>query len=416
METASRQQTWPAVAAAVLVGTAAGVGGVLKAHHVPLAMNAPPFFGYWDVRLAPTALLPVAVAVLAWRVAPAVQRLPWGRLLGATYLLGLAWAVSLALTDGLAGLRRPLTVKGEYLGEVGRVPWDLTGFTSRIVTGTDRWATHVAGHPPGFVLLLKGLDAVGLSGPWPAAALCVLAGTSAAVAVLVTVRALVDERTARLAAPFLALVPAAVWIAVSADAFYLAVTAWGVALLALSRRCTPLALAGGSLVGASLFLTYGALPLGLLVLAVTARVRGLVVAAVGVALVVLAFALDGFWWFDGLHQTFIRVHAGAGGSRPYLYFLFADLAALAVAVGPATAVGLRALRGGDRLLVLVVPVAAGLLVADLSGTTRGEVERIWLLFVPWLVVATARLEHPRRWLAAQLVTGLVVQLGLRSAW
>ena len=398
------------------MGVAAAVGGILKAYDVPLALNAPPFFGRWDLRLSPAALLPVGVGVLAWRVAPALQRLPWRRLLAATYLLGLAWAVSLALTDGLAGLRQPLTGKGEYLSEVPRIRLDLAGFTGRIVSGSDRWATHVAGHPPGFVLLLKGLDTMGLSGPWPAAALCVLAGTSAAVAALITVRALVDERTARLAAPFLALVPAAVWIAVSADAVYLAVTAWGVTLLALSRRCTPLALAGGALIGTSLFLTYGALPLGLLVLAVTARVRGLLVAGLGVAVVVLVFALDGFWWVDGLHQTLIRVHAGAGGSRPYLYFLLADVAALAVAVGPATAVGLRALVRGDRLLVLVVPVALALLVADLSGTSRGEVERIWLPFVPWLVVATARLQHPRRWLAAQVATGVVVQLGLRSAW
>jgi hypothetical protein len=79
-------------------------------------------------------------------------------------------------------------------------------------------------------------------------------------------------------------------------------------------------------------------------------------------------------------------------------------------------VGLRSLVRGDRLWWVVAPVLAGVLVADLTGTTRGEVERVWLLFVPWLVVAAARVRHPRPWLAAQLATGLAVQLVLRSKW
>ena len=58
-----------------------------------------------------------------------------------------------------------------------------------------------------------------------------------------------------------------------------------------------------------------------------------------------------------------------------------------------------------------------MLAADLSGLSRGENERIWLLFVPWLLVATAGLtQHRRAWLAGQLAVALTLQLVLRSPW
>ncbi len=47
-----------------------------------------------------------------------------------------------------------------------------------------------------------------------------------------------DEATARLAAPFVAVAPTAIWIAVSADGYFAGVAAWGIALLALAVRQT----------------------------------------------------------------------------------------------------------------------------------------------------------------------------------
>ena len=446
MQTSRRAPLWPALAVGLLAAGTGVWGSHLDRH--TLQLDAPPFVGQWDLRLPARALVPVALGVGAVGMSPRLQRLPWPRLLGATWLLAVGWAVSLAAVDGVAGFTRPLLLRDDYLHDVPRVHAGfLRSFTDHVVSGPERWTTHVGGHPPGLLLLLKGFDAVGLGGAWPAAVLFVAAGTSAVVAVLLTVRALVDERSARACAPFLALAPAAVWVAVSADALFLGVTAWGVALLALRRP-----LLGGLVLGGSLLLTYGALPLGLLALVAARSRRAVAVAAGGVVAVVAAFAAAGFWWFDGLHQTYLRVHAGAGGYRPLQYFVVANLAALAVAAGPATAVGLRGLGRGDRrwwvvapvlvapggargggggpargggggggaraprLWWVVAPVLVGVLVADLSGATRGEVERVWLPFVPWLVVATARVVHPRPWLAAQVATGLVVQLVLRSKW
>ena len=67
---------------------------------------------------------------------------------------------------------------------------------------------------------------------------CLLVGSSAAAAIIVAVRALTDEHTARLAAPFVAVAPTAIWIAVSADGYFAGVAAWGLALLALAVRRT----------------------------------------------------------------------------------------------------------------------------------------------------------------------------------
>ena len=58
------------------------------------------------------------------------------------------------------------------------------------------------------------------------------------------------------------------------------------------------------------------------------------------------------------------------------------------------------------------------LAADLSQMSKGEVERIWLPFVPWLLVACAFL--PERWrrpgLAIQVVVALAVQHLLFTGW
>ncbi len=68
--------------------------------------------------------------------------------------------------------------------------------------------------------------------------------------------------------------------------------------------------------------------------------------------------------------------------------------------------------------MLVAGAAAAVVTADLSRMSKAEVERIWLPFVPWLLLSTALL--PERWrrpgLALQLVVALVVQHLLYTTW
>src|SRR5581483_3496633 len=94
----------------------------------------------------------------------------------------------------------------------------------------ESWTTHVAGHPPGALLVFVGLDRIGLPGGAPAALLCVVVGSTAVVAV--ALRALGADAAARTALPFGVLLPGAIWIGVSADGLFAGVLAWGVALLA----------------------------------------------------------------------------------------------------------------------------------------------------------------------------------------
>lgn len=397
--------------------------GVVVGQHLEdrdpfVLIGAPPLVGLRDVhlsgRLWPAVVLGVAAAAFGPGLA---ARLSWRALLPATGLLAGAWAVALAAADGWHALIAPLLSRYDPLAAAGRVGSPgafLRGFTTHLGT----YPTHVKGHPPGFVLLAAGLRSIGLGGATPLAVLCIGAGAAAAPLAMLAARELGAGALARRAAPFLALAPAAVWIATSDDALFLGVSAAGVALLAAgaARRRDGLCAVAGVVIGIGLFLSYGLAPLGLVALAASrGRPRPLAIAAAGVAAVVLAFALLGFWWIDGLNATHHFYRAGVAARRPYLTFLVVDLAAFALAVGPAAVAGFARLR--ERPAVLL-PAAAliALLVSDLSGFSRGETERIWLPFVPWILLAAGTVRSPRAWLGAQVGLGLILQAGFRSPW
>ncbi|MYQ45626.1 hypothetical protein GTW40_11225, partial [Streptomyces sp. SID4985] len=57
-----------------------------------------------------------------------------------------------------------------------------------------------------------------------------------------------------------------------------------------------------------------------------------------------------------------------------------------------------------------------LLVADVSGMSKAETERIWLPFAMWLLPVCAYLPGPRVWLGAQAVTALLVNHLLLTGW
>ena len=57
-----------------------------------------------------------------------------------------------------------------------------------------------------------------------------------------------------------------------------------------------------------------------------------------------------------------------------------------------------------------------MLLADLSGMSKAEVERIWLPFAVWTCLACAELPRPRWWLAAQAVLALLVNHLLLTVW
>jgi hypothetical protein len=415
---------------AALVAAAVVVGAVLNGRGARLWADAAPLFAVWRPHAGwgTPAALAVAAAVV-WRGVDVARRASWGPLLVLGYVAAVAWTLSLALIDGWSGgLAERLTPQAEYLTEVPRVTdigAMLSGFTDRILDfRAGSWSTHTAGHPPGALLVFVVLERVGLGGGGPAAIACVLAGATVTVSVPLALRSLGAEEAARAALPFLVLFPGAVWIGASADAVFAGVVAAGLALLAARRWW--LAPLGGLLLGFALYLSYGFVlvgPLALAVLPLRARHRAAALAggAAGVAAVVAAFTVAGFWWLDGYRLVVERYYQGWAADRPYAYWVWANLAALVLCAGPAVGPALRrtvasARRGPAWWLPAAAAVA--ILAADLSGLSKAEVERIWLPFAVWLMVATAALPQRNRrgWLAAQAATALAVNHLLWTWW
>ncbi|MEQ6022268.1 hypothetical protein SOM70_06770 [Streptomyces salinarius] len=408
-----------------------------------LIVGWPPLLGRWGPHLGPGTPAAVLVAAAVVACGPAVAaRLPWRALLPAAWGASLAWIWSLALIDGWqTGVAGRLTTRHEYLTVIGRwhdIPATLRDFTGHIlIHSPDNWPAHVAGHPPAATLTFVLLDRIGLGGGGWAGVWCITVGASGCVAVLMTVRALAGERLARRAAPFLVLAPAAVWLGTSADAYFAAVAAWAVALLALAvtRRSAGWAAGSGLLFGLTCYLSYGLTLFAVVAAAVLllgrrgVRERPVLFLPLlaGAAVVPVAFTAMGFDWWEAYRLLVTRYYEGAAGVRPYGYWVWANLACTVLITGLATAAGLRRtgavlVRRGDsgaqelRLAFLVAAGLLALLAADLSGMSKAETERIWLPFALWLLPSCAFLSHPRAWLAAQAVLALLLNHLLATGW
>ena len=431
------------------IGLVAGIGLVVLAIALPLVTG-------WSVRatshfphtIAPLHATwhpivgigtPLALLVGWWGVRYGdrlAAALPWRRLLVTTYAATLAWTGALALVYGPSGLSRELNSRQEYLvtaRTIHDVPAFLSGFVARIPfsAGVEHWPIHVAGHPPAATLLFVGLAQLGLGSSFAAGCVVTVIGCTTPVAVLVTMRRLDAEACARRAVPFLVLAPAAIWVAVSGDAVFAAVAAWGLAALAFAatsggapRRAG--AVAAGLLLGLLPVLSYGLVLVGPLVLAVLILTRGwrlLPVVGATALLPTLGLAGFGFYLWQAYPVLHQRYWDGLAPDRPAAYWTWASVAALVISAGPALGAGLAALaaarRSADRaVLWLVTAAASAIVLADASQMSKAEVERIWLPFVPWLLLSTTLLPHRwrRRVLVLQVVTALLVEHLLDTGW
>ena len=213
--------------------------------------------------------------------------------------------------------------------------------------------------------------------------------------------------------------PGAVYTAAVRGRPFAGVAASGLALATLGavragRRATGpvlLSAVGGLLLGTAVFLSYGLVLFGLVVLVplvLTIRQQGPRVAApawlvtAGAALAVaLVHLFLGFNWFTGLAELRIRYYQGIASVRPYSYFVWANLAAWLVSCSPFLAMGLvRAAgalrrRSGNRTVAgLALAGLAAALTADLSALSKAETERIWLTFGMVAATSLALLRRP----------------------
>ncbi len=407
------------------------------------ANSFPPLHAEWAPRIGWGTAPAVVLAVLAIRFAVDVAaRLRWRALLGAATAVSLAWILSLALVDGPSGFGAILDSSYEYLQtarSITDVGTTLREYVARIPEGSEgQWPTHIAGHPPGAVLFFWALVQVGL-GSWMAAGIVViLLGATVPAAIAITLHRFGAEAAARRALPFLALGPAAIWMGVSADGMFTAFAAWGLCCLALAATskswwATGLwALAAGLILGYCVLLSYGLVLLGVLavtVLVIARSWRALPWAIGSASAVVLGFAAGGFAWWQAYPVLVERYWDGIATKRPIGYWVWANLAALAVSAGPlvgsSVAAALAGIRGWrDRasehrvVVLLTLGATIAIVLADASGMSKAEVERIWLPFVPWLLVGTALLSDMwrRRGIAVQVIFALLVQHLLFTGW
>lgn len=401
-----------------------------------------PLFGWWEAHVGwgTVPAVVIGVAAVLWGQALA-RRLPWRAVPWVTWATACTWAFSLAMIDGWQrGFAGRLTAQHEYLRQVPTItdiPEAVRTFSSRILDfQPNSWITHVSGHPPGALLTFVWLDRIGLGGGAWAGLMCLLVGSSAAAAIVVAARVLASEETARLVAPFVAVAPTAIWVAVSADGYFAGVTAWGIALLAIATRGASrvpvlYALGGGLLLGWAIFLNYGvglmALPaVAVLISAENLRtaLRTLIPAVLAALVVVAVFRLAGFWWFDGYQLVQQRYWQGIAMDRPFQYWGWANFASTVCAIGLGSVAGLarvfdiKALRGRAGLHLVVVAALLAILSADLSMLSKAETERIWLPFTVWLVAAAA-LTPPRShrwWLALNVVGALLINSFIFTNW
>jgi hypothetical protein len=437
---------WSLVAATIALAGTAAWGAALQRGGTDLTLFAAPFFADWGPRPSWGLVLPVAIALTIASCGPRVARvLPWRRLLVVAWTTTIAWSVALSASTGWAGLTRSVRSRYDYaavLPVVHRV--GLGPFVGTYVARLGDAPTHVKSHPPGMVVLLRSLEVLGLHGSgWAAAALVAVTAT-VPVGVVVTVRRLGAGSAARAVLPFLVCGPWTLLVATVADGLFAAAVVWGIALLAAAasvgdlRHAAALALVSGALLAGSLYLSYGLVPLAAAlaaaVLLSTRRYHLVPPLLAGATVVVAAWTLAGFDWLEGFGAARALYHAGAAAHRPYSYFVVANVVVFAVMLGPAVvaAWGHRPPRapaaepGASPPDPFVPPLrwlagaaVVAVAIADLSGLSKGEVERIWLPFVPFATLVVVRLASSRRaasWIAAQAAVAIALQTLLVWPW
>jgi len=390
------------------------------------------------------AAVVLAPRLLDERARPAVAA---GALLAGTLVLRLALAAGRGGTaqwDRVFDEARYFEGANEYLPALASVELGTGFFIDRFAELVPSFPVHVAGHPPGLLLVMH---AFGITTPAQLAALCIAVGALSAPLTYALARRLLDERGARLAGLLMALSPAALMFGVtSADAVYLTLgllAAWPLA--SGSRRDRPMAgpLAAGSrgdrptagslpirphpvlLVGAVVLAVVSLFAWSLLAVGAWAALlvlrrdgwRPALALAATCGVVLLAFhaafwALTGFDAVGTIRATEEVYRAGVASMRPYWYWLLGSPVGFLLVLGlPIGWLALRDLANGSPEAIAIFAVLA---IASVMGFTKAETERIWLFFAPFVCLAAARALAGRPGLVTPVVAALAAQAVLHE--
>jgi hypothetical protein len=403
--TSGSRQWRDAIGWTVLAGTGLAVTGLLVRSGAQLGTASAPFLGRYRWEIGPGTLLAPAVAVAVLLVAARgwLDRAPWRLVVAVSYVAGLAWALSLALADGTAGLTRGLSDPDEYPADLSRIDAGPVAFVRRFTADAGDLSVATRTHPPGPALLLWALNR--LVGPdrLSLGLLVTALGVATVPLVLVAMRGTCGETAARRFLPVLVLAPYAVWVAVSLDAVAAtlgaAVMAAGVHASAGGRtgwRSAAWAGVAGLLLGVAALFSYAVPWLGLaLVLLYFPRRRPFLNLASGVAALipVLVAYSWGFSWVSGLVAAHADWESRVEPYRSVVWWSGISVVALLLAAGPPLFASVRKYRNTPAWPFLFGSGLA-VLFSVLAGLARGGVEHAWLPFFPWLTVAAVAPERP----------------------
>jgi hypothetical protein len=401
----------------------------------PLGTRSAPFLGSYRFAVSFTSLLAplVAFGVLAATGRGRFEQASWRTVLGLTWAGSFAWALSLALVDGAAGLTRSLQSPDNYLSDVPHVGDDPLAYLARFTADPTSHSIAARGHPPGPVLLLWTLHWLGLTQQLTLGLVVTAVGAALSPLVLMAVRGVCGELAARRYAPVLMVAPYAVWVAVSVDVF---VAVLGAAMVVMGVRAsdgsrTGLRAAGWALLcgitlGVAALFSYAAPWLGLSVVCLYfARRRAFlnVATGLGALLPVLAAQLGGFAWLDGMMVARADYVARVEPSRSAVAWGAISVVVVLLAAGPPLVRSMARLRNTPGWPFLV---GAGVAVAFsiMGGLARGGAEESWLPFFPWLTVAAVAppvqggepARTPGLLVAVGALTAIVVEAVLATPW
>lgn len=473
-------------------------------------LGAAPLVGQWKFRPSIGYLMPIGLALLIIVTIPRLfVRLQTRWVVLSTVGLTTAFTAALAGADGRVIMLAPVVHRTEYWFWLNKMPP-----ARQMLAKFDQYdfivnfSTHIKGHPPGYVLILKALAVLGLAKPWIVASLSYASAGIVAGSVLVVARRFGTAKLTRKAAPLLMLAPYAVWMGTSADAVFSALVALGAAGIAMAttsaqyRRRWVFAFLAGLSIGAALYSSWGTVTcgpiffgvlwcgagrkpergspqgvtlglergsgkwleqdtghsskpqqgqelaqevahnelraserrfsFGSMLAALNISVRDRMKQAFGVAMwaltgigiVVATMTALGYNWFAGMGLTRRLYWKGTAQFRPWKYFLIGNLGAAFLAIGVVAVLGIGVAMSGSAsahrenkwLRVVMICALLSVMAADLSQYSKGEVERIWLPFMPWLTVPAALLNRPRFWLVLQATTAIGLQVMLISKW
>lgn len=420
-----------------LVITALGLGltWVAVRSGVHLGTRSAPFIGSYRFALGfASALAPaVAAGVLLASHRGWFDRLPWARLQLATWAGSFAWALTLALVDGAAGLTRSLQAPDNYLTDVPQVGDSALEYLRAYAAEPNEHSAAARGHPPGPVLLLWALHRLGLADQLALGVLLTALGALVAPLVLTAVRGVCGEVAARRYAAVLILAPYAVWVAVSVD---VVVAALGAAMVAMGVRASASnrtgwragfwALLCGVMLGVAALFSYAAPWLGLSVVCLYfARRRAFlnIATGLGALLPVLGAQIAGFAWTDGLLAARADYATRIEPNRSAVAWGAISLVVLMLAAGPPLVRSLGRLRNTPGWPFMVG--AGGAVAFSVAfGLARGGTEAAWLPFFPWLTVAAVAPQEqggepppsPLLLVGFGAATAVIVEAVLATSW